>query len=39
LSFDGINHAVPKYIGTYVGKDQFYPAFLGELKGWIVSAG
>ncbi len=39
LDFEDINHAIPKYLGAYVGKDRFYPAFSGEIKNWVFAAG
>lgn len=34
LIFSNIWHEVPRYMGVYVGKDPYYAAFNGELKGW-----
>lgn len=33
--FTDIFHATPRYFGVYVGRDRFYPAFNGDLKGWL----
>jgi protein transport protein SEC24 len=39
LIFSNVWHEIPRYMGVYLGKDPFYPAFNGELKGWYFNAG